>query len=586
MKNFLENNHFWLRYLFTVLLVIFAFSLRIWPLQSLENKLAWLTFYPVVIISAVYGGFSAGIVATIFTCILINFFWYFVTIRPFINDQSDLLGMVVFFFNCTITSLVAEGMRRANKRAKKAQQQAQNANEAKSLFLANMSHELRTPLNAILGYSQLLHKDSGISKRQKDFLETINNSGEHLLSLINQVLEISKIEVNRVTLDLNTFDLHDLIHNLKKLFQVKTDKKDLIFEIRGVETLPKFVIADETKLRIILINIIGNSIKFTESGKIVVTFSLEEKIQNKIKLKVIVEDTGYGIAPEDISKLFQPFVQTESGKKIQSGTGLGLVISKSYIQLMEGSISIESKPGIGTTISFTINIQKGEKTDIKDEIVTQNIIGLKNKNFIPKILIVDDDENNRNLMFTLLKEVGFDIKDSINGRQALDIYNEWKPDLIWMDIRMPVMNGLEATKIIKSSTDRIQPKIILISAHVLKEELTEITQSGCDDFLAKPYKIESIFEYIKKHLVIEYIYREELNSTKKNTLEIADIIQKVGPVYDEIKEEILTAVRNTDSLSIQRIAKEIKQSHPDFAEFLILNAKNFDYDKISELISK
>ena len=293
--------------LLSISLILFAGAIRIWPLGILENKVPWLTFYPAVMVSAIYGGLFGGLLAAIFASGLVYFSSSIINIKPFINDKSDLIGLVVFLFNSAMMSFVAEAMRRANAKSNYLQEQAQKANQAKSVFLANMSHELRTPLNVILGYSQLLQREPNLSLKHKDFLSIINRSGEHLLSLLNEVLEITKIETQHSSLELSSFDFHNLMEDIKRMFQLKADVKDILLEIIGIENVPRYIRADALKIRIILINLIGNAIKFTDSGSIIVRLSATGKENNKFILQVEVEDTGFGISEEEIHKLFNFF---------------------------------------------------------------------------------------------------------------------------------------------------------------------------------------------------------------------------------------------------------------------------------------
>jgi signal transduction histidine kinase/CheY-like chemotaxis protein len=570
----------WKRLAVTICLIIIAAAMRIWPLQSLGSTLAWLTFYPAVMVISIYGGIFSGLLATFLACLINIFFWHLIAAKPFINNNADWLGMTVFIFTCTMISTVSETMRRANRKAIEAQIQAQNANQAKSTFLANMSHELRTPLNAILGYSQLMQRDNSIPSEHREYLNTINKSGENLLALINEVLEISKIEANRATLEPANFNIHNLILNLKKMFELKTNAKGLLFEVHGVNNLPRYIITDESKLRIVLTNLIGNAVKFTDSGNVIIRFSVHKDSPEKEYLLAEVEDTGPGIAEEEKDKLFRYFVQTESGKHIKSGTGLGLAISQDYAKMLDGEITVRSSLGEGSTFCLKIKIKEGEE-ELKTEIPKRYVTGLEPEQGqnIPRILVAEDMEENRLLLVKLLKLIGLNVREAVNGKEVLEIFEEWKPDLIWMDIRMPVMDGLEATRLIKAAEQGKQTKIVALSAHVLGEERKDIFAAGCDDFVAKPFREMEIFDIMEKHLGLKYIYEEI--EPEQNTPELPlNIVLNLHSLDTGLCSELNRAVTNTDAIKITEIAGRIKQKEPSLALALETCAKNFDYNTI------
>lgn len=567
--------------LLSISLILFAGAIRIWPLGILENKVPWLTFYPAVMVSAIYGGLFGGLLAAIFASGLVYFSSSIINIKPFINDKSDLIGLVVFLFNSAMMSFVAEAMRRANAKSNYLQEQAQKANQAKSVFLANMSHELRTPLNVILGYSQLLQREPNLSLKHKDFLSIINRSGEHLLSLLNEVLEITKIETQHSSLELSSFDFHNLMEDIKRMFQLKADVKDILLEIIGIENVPRYIRADALKIRIILINLIGNAIKFTDSGSIIVRLSATGKENNKFILQVEVEDTGFGISEEEIHKLFNFFSQTESGKKSQSGTGLGLAISQGYVKMMNGEIKVTSEIGKGSVFSFSIDMEIADEKEINSNKSHNRVIGLENSIIAPKILVAEDNDDSRALLVSLLTNVGFDVREAANGKQAVEIFQSWNPQFIWMDIRMPILDGYEATKKIRSLENGKEPKIVALSAHLMKEELKKIYEAGCDDFLSKPFKEDGLFSKMEKFLPIKYKYESlEKNLTTSNNVKIENLDLRI--LDEKIKTDLLYASNNTDATKIVEIAKQISEKHPHIAEQLVQLADNFDYGKIKE----
>jgi PAS domain S-box-containing protein len=387
--------------------------------------------------------------------------------------------------------------------AKKA---AEAANRAKSEFLANMSHELRTPLNAILGFTQLMQGDQNLNAEQKENLDIVIASGEHLLSLINDVLEMSKIEAGKITFNKTNFHLYTLIESLQSMLQLKATEKGIKLNFDLAPNLPHFIRTDKGKLRQIILNLLSNAIKFTHQGSV----TLQVELQEKNTLKFAIIDTGTGIAPEELNHLFNPFVQTESGRQSHQGTGLGLVITRKFIQLMGGEIYVESTLGKGSIFHFTIRFRSVLANAVASPISTQKIVALAPEQTHYRIMIADDIENNRQLLVKLLKPIGFEVREAKNGKEAITLWQEWQPHLIWMDMRMPKLDGYEATKIIrKLSQEQNKPVIIIaLTASVFEEEQTEIKAAGCDEMVRKPLQPQIIFDKLSEFLKVQYIYND------------------------------------------------------------------------------
>lgn len=572
----------WRSLLITFTLIVLAVLVRIWPLHLLESSLAWLTFYPAVMLISIYGGLWPGLLATVLACLIVTTLWHFIVPVPFISTKADWLGLCVFVFTGTMISCVSEAMLNAKRKAIHAQFLAQRANQAKSAFLANMSHELRTPLNVILGFSQLLQRDKQLSTEQHGYLSTINKSGEHLLKLINQILDISKIEAKQAVVTMHNFNIHSLIFDLKKMFQLKTDAKGLSFKISGVENLPKYIVSDETKVRVILINLIGNSVKFTERGGVSVEFSFQKNASEDQFLLVNVKDTGPGIADNEQHKLFQYFVQTESGIKEKSGTGLGLAISQDYAQMLGGRIVVQSIPGEGSTFQVKIKIKEGAPS-IQDMKPHKRIVGLQQATNA-RILVAEDNNENRAFLVTLLRSIGLDVREATNGVEAIAIFEQWKPHFIWMDIRMPKMDGLEATRRIKATDQGKQCVIVALSAHVLPSERDAILEAGCDDFLGKPFQEKALFDIMEKYLGLKYDYEEDDLIEENSAMPLA-INLDFSKLTDDERAGLKKAIDNTDAIQLKEIAENIKNQEPEIAHALQMYANNYEYGLVRDALN-
>lgn len=465
-----------------------------------------------------------------------------------------------------------------------ARDKAEAANTAKSAFLANMSHELRTPLNSILGYSQLIMRDETLTDIQLGYLNTINCSGEYLLALINDVLEISKIEARHFTLDQTNFDLKALIYELEKMFRIRTNAKGVKLNLIGVDDLPRYVIADEKKLRQILINLLENAEKFTDQGRISLRTAAEYTSLDHIRLVMEVEDTGMGIAEEEYTKLFQHFEQTASGRQSQRGTGLGLAISKEYAQLMGGDITVASKVGKGSTFRMEIAVKPGSATGMSKGGSSHRVIALEPGTDIPRVLIVEDQTENRELLQTLLVKTGFEVREAFNGIEAVNVFEQWRPHFIWMDIRLPLMNGLEATRCIKASQKGYLTKIVALSASVLEEDKEMIMAAGCDGFVGKPYREEEIFEVMAGHLGLKYLYQENTSQEYQDQwCDDTDFKHLAASLDVDLRNQLYEAVIELETCQTMQVIERISDLNPHVGRILKNLAANLDYDSLLKL---
>jgi PAS domain S-box-containing protein len=405
-----------------------------------------------------------------------------------------------------------------------AKEAAESASRSKAAFLANMSHELRTPLNAILGFAQLMLYDQELNEQHQTDLQTICNSGNHLLAMINDILEMSKLEAGSVLLREKECSLYDIVDTARDMLYLKAQEKDLSFDVSIQPDVPPYIYTDEGKLRQILINLISNAIKFTDSGHILVRVEVRNLPENIVKIAgeaseiprclcFEVEDTGAGISETDVLTLFQPFVQTDSGKRSQEGTGLGLSISYNYVRLMGGQMFVISKVGEGSTFRFYIPVKSLDLFSLDSTTKSlRRVIGIEgNQGY--RILIAEDMRLNRQLLTRILSPLGIEVREVSNGQDAIDVWQSWSPHLIWMDVRMPIMNGQEAASAIREieATRNIpnsqKVRIIALTASLVDFREEDLFLNGFDGFLSKPFTEDKVFERMAEHLNLKYIYK-------------------------------------------------------------------------------
>lgn len=391
----------------------------------------------------------------------------------------------------------------------KASRAAEFANQSKSIFLANMSHEIRTPMNAILGFSQLILRDPDIDAKHHQKLKVIKSSGEHLLALINDVLDISKIEAGRMELNVVDFSLHDLFEELVNMFKEQVETKNLYLNLEVAERVPRFVSADEIKLRQICTNLLSNAVKFTREGGVDVRVDTLTTTSSDLQLMIEVEDTGLGIEESETGAVFESFDQTRSGVK-KGGTGLGLAISRGFARLMGGEITVASEISRGSCFRLELTIQKAQAEPVSETTTRQQIVGLKFDDDAPRILLVDDHENNRLLLREILQPCGFEIAEAENGLQAIERFKEWHPNLVFMDMVMLEMDGLEATRQLRNLDAGHDLAIIGISASAMVNDRERVLATGVDTFIPKPFRVEEVLEEVGKCLQLEYVYDTEL----------------------------------------------------------------------------
>ena len=473
-----------------------------------------------------------------------------------------------------------------------AKEAAEQANRTKSAFLANMSHEIRTPLNAVLGFASILERDGGLSEAQTDQVRTINRSGRHLLKLINDILDMSRIESGQLDLSETEFCLRDLLDDMETMFRSRTDAKGLHFTMERMESVPRYAAGDEAKLRQILFNLLGNAVKFTKVGGVAVRARAdkENETEDAVRLLVEIEDTGPGIPEKDMEHIFDAFRQSEAGRDA-GGTGLGLSISKRLAELMGGSLAVRSRVGKGSCFTLSLPLKTATSGLHSTKAARRNIVGLETGNAAFRILIVDDVKENRDVLRAMLSpdharrsgDSPFELREAANGEEALSIFNEWFPHVVLMDMRMPVMDGYEATRRIKSTPGRGSVPVVAITASAFDDDRDAVLAAGVDGYIRKPLRPEELFETLGAVLGLPLI-RNGNTFGASGDEETPLTGERMGALPEELIAAMLEAVENGDIAVLDALIARADGIDAEVGEKLRALAKRYDYETLSSLL--
>ena len=461
---------------------------------------------------------------------------------------------------------------------------AESANRAKSAFLSNMSHELRTPLNSVIGFSQLLSNSHAMSADEKHKLAMINRSGHHLLMLINDILELSKIETGRVDLIPEVIDLRALLDAALEMVQLRASQAGIALDLQCAPGLPHTVRADGAKLRQVLLNLLSNAVKFVQRGSVTLAVEARDLAHGKTALTFAVRDTGPGIAAADLERIFDPFVQADT-PVTQAGTGLGLTISRQFVRLMGGELQVASVPGQGSTFSFTVTLER-EEGMLAPRLPHARVVGLPPSERGHTILVVDDNLDGCELLRSLLLPLGFVVYEAHDGEQGEQKIASLRPELVFMDWRMPRMDGLELTRRIRARKDLVQPRIVMLTASAFEEERIEALASGADAFMRKPLEQDTLFEVLGQQLGLHFHTLQEEDTSASWAAREPLAPDDLAPLSQQVIEELKHAVAEMHTVRIGLVMVAIGNDHPTVGARIRSMIERAQYQELWSLLNQ
>ncbi len=492
--------------------------------------------------------------------------WVEMVVRPLFDRDQNKIGYLGISRNISERKEYEAHLKAAKLRA-------EAASQAKSDFLANMSHELRTPLNAILGFVQIMRHSPSLSHEDLEHLSIIHRSGEHLLTLINQILDLSKLEANKMRLNPKDFDPRMMLEDLRGMFYFKVDEKNLDFQVETDPGLPRRIRADEVKLRQVLINLLNNAVKFTQEGGITVRTRTRED-----RIRFEVADTGPGIADEEMAELFEAFSQTHTGRSAQEGTGLGLSISRKFVEVMGGKLEVESQQGQGSCFTFDIPVEPAQNGEAEETPLLHPTEPDAKADAPYRILVADDDPDNRTLLAKWLAPLPVTLQEAADGEEALAICEQWHPHLIWMDIRMPGKAGYEAIQAIQAKNPSPKPVIVAITASRFDRRSDDTLPAAYDDFLQKPFAREAVLRIMESHLGLS-------PTDSKKGVHAPPDPENLSAIPSRILADLQDAASRADMTDVDELIETIQAQSPEVGRYLASLAHDFEYERILAYLS-